>query len=404
MTRRKHEENHSVASLRLWVAIILFAASLLAVMPAQTYDLWKASIAGAELGHIIAIIGIITLLIPFWWRTVPGQLAGGITVVAIGLALSPAIRAYNASRGLEQQLVSAFGRVPPRSSGEWTAMTTPLSFRNMLRLPSHPNVDVKTLIYATRGEAPLELDFYRPLADSAAGKPDSSSRIPVVVTIHGGSWSSGSQKELPQLNYYLAARGYAVAAVGYRLAPANPFPAATQDVNAAIDYLKSHARALGIDSTRIVLVGRSAGGQLALQSAYTKNDPSIKGVAALYAPSDQVWGWEHPSNTRVYDSFAVLRNFMHGEPSEVHDAYIAASPINYIGSHTIPTLLLHGSMDPLVSVRQSERLDSALTLMKRPHLLVEMPWATHGCDYVFYGPCGQTVTFAVERFVASVTK
>jgi acetyl esterase/lipase len=387
----------------LWAAIILFVASLLAVMPAQTYNLWKASIAGAEFGHFIAILGIITLLIPFWWRTVPGQLAGGITVVAIGLALSPTIRAYYASRGLESRLASAFGPATPRSSAEWAAMKSPLSLTSMLRLPPRPKVDVKTLIYTTR-ETPLQLDFYRPAADSASGKSDSSVALPLVITIHGGSWSGGSPKELPQLNYYLAARGYAVAAVGYRLAPASPFPAATEDVNAAIDYLKSHARSLGIDSTKIVLVGRSAGGQLALQSAYTKNDPSIKGVAALYAPSDQIWGWEHPTNTRVYDSFAVLRNFLHGEPSEIRDAYIAASPINYIGSHTIPTLLLHGSMDPLVSVKQSERLDSALSLMKRPHLLVEMPWATHGCDYVFFGPCGQTVTFAIERFVAAVTK
>ncbi len=404
MTRRKDEDNHAIASLRLWAAVILFLASLLAVMPAQTYNLWKASIAGAEFGHFIAIVGILTLLIPFWWRNVPGQLAGGITVVAIGLALSPTVRAYYASRGLETQLGSAFGKVTPRSSSEWAAMTSPLSFRNMLKHPPQPNVDVKTLVYATRDDKPLELDFYRSHVDSAAASTDSAAAMPLVITIHGGSWSSGSQKELPQLNYYLAARGYAVAAVGYRLAPANPFPAATQDVNVAIDYLKSHAKSLGIDSSRIVLVGRSAGGQLALQSAYTKNDPAIKGVAALYAPSDQIWGWEHPTNTRVYDSFAVLRNFLHGEPSEIRDAYIAASPINYIGSHTIPTLLLHGSMDPLVSVKQSERLDSALTLMKRPHLLVEMPWATHGCDYVFYGPCGQTVTFAIERFVASVTK
>jgi acetyl esterase/lipase len=258
---------------------------------------------------------------------------------------------------------------------------------------------LKTLVYATRDTAHLQLDLYRPASASLDSTP-----LPLIVTIHGGSWSGGNNRELPQLNFYLAARGYAVAAVGYRLAPGNPFPAASDDINAAIDYLKAHAKSFGIDSTRIVLVGRSAGGQLALQSAYTKNDANIKGVVGLYAPTDQVWGWEHPTNIRVYDSFSVLRNFLHGEPSEVHDAYVRASPINYIGSHTIPTLLIHGSMDPLVSVRQSERLDSALALMKRPHLLVEMPWATHGCDYVFYGPCGQTATYAIERFAAAVTK
>ncbi len=402
MTARSGQENHAIASLRIWTAIVLFLASILAVMPAQTYNLWKASVAGAEYGHYVAIVGIITLLIPFWWRSVSGQLAGGITVVAVALALSPTVRAYYASRGLQARLDSAFGTVAASSAS--TVPASAISLRHLLKRPPIPKFDLKTLIYAQRDGKRLELDLYRPARDSSTAASDSAAHLPLVITIHGGSWTGGSQKDLPQLNYYLASRGYAVAALSYRFAPNNPFPAATDDVNAAIDYLKVHAAQLGIDSTKIVLVGRSAGGQLALQSAYTKNDRSIRGVAALYAPSDQVWGWEHPSDTRVYDSFAVLRNFLHGEPSEVRAAYIAASPINYIGSHTIPTLLIHGSMDPLVSVKQSERLDSVLSLMKRPHLLVEMPWATHGCDYVFFGPCGQTATFAIERFVASVTK
>lgn len=398
MSPRK-EESHTAATIRLWVAIVLFLASLLAVMPAQTYNLWKASIAGAELGHLVAIVGIVTLLIPFWWRSVIGQLAGGITVVAICIALSPLARAMYASRDLQSRLDSAFGAASPRSRGDALAMTTPLSFAKLMRRPPRQDAEVTTHVYATRGDKPLELDLYRP----SGSKADSAS-LPLVITIHGGSWSSGTNRELPELNVYLAARGYAVAALSYRLAPDHPFPAASEDINAAIDYLKSHAKSLGIDSTRIILVGRSAGGQLALQAAYTKNDNNIRGVVGLYAPTDQIWGWEHPTNTRVYDSFAVLRNFLHGEPSEVRDAYIRASPINYIGSYTIPTLLIHGSMDPLVSVRQSERLDSALALMKRPHLLIEMPWATHGCDYVFYGPCGQTATYAIERFIAAVTR
>jgi acetyl esterase/lipase len=61
-------------------------------------------------------------------------------------------------------------------------------------------------------------------------------------------------------------------------------------------------------------------------------------------------------------------------------------------------------MDPLVSIRQSERLDSALAAAGRPHYLVKMPWATHGCDYVFNGPCGQIATFAIERFLQTVTR
>jgi acetyl esterase/lipase len=175
-------------------------------------------------------------------------------------------------------------------------------------------------------------------------------------------------------------------------------------VNAAIDYLKSNAVRLGLDSTRIVLIGRSAGGQLALQSAYRKEDPAIKGVVSLYGPTDQKWGWDHPTNQRVYKSFVTLRDFLHGDPELAPHAYRESSPLNFIGPHTVPTLLIHGAMDPLVSVKQSQRLDSALTAARRPHLLIEMPWATHGCDYVTVGPCWQLSTYAIERFVAAVTK
>ena len=370
-------------------------------MPAQTYNLWKASIAGAEWGHYVALAGMITLLVPFWWRTMMGQVAGGITVVAIAIALSPTLRAMNAGRGLESRLQAAFGKHLPRSQPGAPAMATPLSLVRMFRNADPAPVSMKSLNYVAREEKPLALDLYtaRDTAASATRGP-----APLVITIHGGSWAGGSSQDLPELNHYLAARGYVVAAIGYRLAPKYPFPAATEDVNAAIDYLKSRAKVFGIDSTRIVLVGRSAGGQLALQSAYTKNDFNIRGVVSLYGPTDQIWGWEHPTNPRVYDSFSALRAFLNGEPSQVAPAYRAASPMNYIGSHTIPTLLIHGTMDPLVSVKQSQRLDSALAIARRPHLLVEMPWATHGCDYVFNGPCGQMATFAIERFVAAVTR
>ena len=400
--RAARDWSHETASLRLWFAVILFLAALLAVMPAQTYNLWKASVAGAEWGHFVAIAAIVTLIIPGWWRTILGQLASGITVVAALLAISPSVRAYMSSRELDAGLRSAFGADSAKAAEQ------PIAFMPLFRQPAISGVTVTTLRYAVRDDKPLELDLYR--KSSAPVSPGDSSRaaaaagLPLVVTLHGGSWVGGDRKDLPDLNYYLASRGYVVAAPSYRFAPAHPFPAASEDVNAAIDYLKERARNLGIDPTRIVLIGRSAGGQLALYSAYTKADPAIKGVAALYAPSDQLWGWQHPTNPHVYDSYASLRTFLNGEPSQVPSAYKAASPINYVGPNTVPTLLIHGVMDPLVSVQQSQRLDSALAAARRPHYFVKLPWATHGCDYVFNGPCGQVSTYAIERFLRAVTR
>ncbi len=250
------------------------------------------------------------------------------------------------------------------------------------------------MTYAQKDGNRLDLDLYRRSGQRA---PE-----PLVVIIHGGSWSGGTRSDLPALNSYLAARGYVVASTSYRFAPMHRYPSQTEDIDDAIDFLKTNANRLGIDSTRIVLVGRSAGGQLALMSAYTKRDAAIRGVVAFYAPTDMNWGWEHPSDPRVYDSFATLRNFLGGSPTENAAIYRAASPLGFAASGAIPTLLIHGSRDELVASRQSARLDSALRHNRTRSLFIEMPWATHGCDYFINGPCGQISTYAIERFLASV--
>ena len=395
MTTYGDRGGSKTASMRLWIAVVLFLASLLIVMPAQTYQLWRASVAASEWGHFIALAAVLLLLIPGWGRTVRGTLSAALAVVTLCLSLSPAVRAHLRGRPLAAQLASVFGPATPPGFLDAPARARPFDPVTLFRAPKSPGVSITTLNYVTRSERPLQLDVYRRSGDSAAK--------PLVITIHGGSWSGGSRSELPELNSYLASRGYVVASVSYRLAPEHPFPAQTEDLNAAIEYLKSHARAISADSSQIVLVGRSAGGQIALQSAYTRRDPAIRGVVSLYGPTDQKWGWDHPSNPRVYDSWAALRSFLHGEPVEVPDAYRESSAINHVDSTAIPTLLIHGVKDPLVSVRQSQRLDSALKAAGRRHLLIELPWATHGCDYVFNGPCGQLSTFAIERFVAAVT-
>jgi acetyl esterase/lipase len=74
-----------------------------------------------------------------------------------------------------------------------------------------------------------------------------------------------------------------------------------------------------------------------------------------------------------------------------------------IGPGTPPTLLVHGRKDEIVWVEQSRRLDARLAEASRPRFLLELPWATHGCDFTLAGPCGQLTTYAVERFLAAVT-
>ncbi len=218
--------------------------------------------------------------------------------------------------------------------------------------------------------------------------------------IHGGAWRTSSKTELPALNRYLAQQHYAVASIDYRLAPDAQSPAAVDDAFQAIAYLKTNAAALHLDPTRLVIIGRSAGGQIALAVAYAGREPAIRGVVGFYSPSDLVRGYEHPSRRWVLDSCKVLEDYLGGTPATKADAYYAASPINFVKAHTPPTLLIHGQLDPLVWPEQSERLAARLQENGRPHFLLSIPWGTHGCDANLSGPSGQLSLYAIDRFLA----
>jgi acetyl esterase/lipase len=380
--------------LRLLVALIAFLASLLTVVRAPTYIAWKLSVAVTEWGHVLALIALLAFL-PGWRKSVTGKISAALAGVAFVLALSPLARAIPIAASLPNELTSAFGNVSPRTMADAPARPKPLVFRDIVTRVKSPPVRIDTATYVVRDGKPYGMALYRPL---------NSSPLPVVIMIHGGSWRAGTRGDLPDLNRYLAARGYAVAAISYRFAPRYPHPAASQDVHAAIEFLKSNAARLGLDPSRIAIIGRSAGGQLALLAAYTENDSGIRGAVGFYTPSDQVFGYEHPTNPRVLNSTMILEDFLAGNPGTAPAAYASSSPINFVGPSTVPTLLVHGTQDELVFAKQSERLDERLAAAHRPHLFLLIPWGVHGCDYNFNGPCGQLSTFAIERFLAAVMR
>src|SRR3569623_348836 len=112
------------------------------------------------------------------------------------------------------------------------------------------------------GYRPLQLDLYLH-ADRRA-----HAARPLVLWVHGGGWNrgdargSGAFADWPAVLAALAARGYVVAAVDYRLSGEARFPAQVQDVKAAIRFLRDKAGAYGIDPKRVYLWGGSAGGDL----------------------------------------------------------------------------------------------------------------------------------------------
>lgn len=373
-------------AVRLVAAALAFAVSLLAVVPAPTHFLWMVSVVATEWGHVLAAL-VVVLLACGTWRGAAGRTTVVLCALAVVLALSPLARALLYARELPAAWAKAFGG----SAGA----AVPVSARTLFAWGG-PAADVTTLTYVERADGPLALDLYRP--------PDRRGPSPAVVVIHGGFWRAGDRGDLPALNAVLAARGYVVAAPTYRLAPAHPFPAARDDVWAVVAFLRARAADLGVDPNRIALLGRSAGGELALVAAYAPGAPPVRGVIAFYAPTDLRWSWDHPRPPALTDTHAVLREYLGGTPDTLPIAYDAASATYLVGLASVPTLLVHGVRDELVSVDESDRLDARLVEHRRPHFYLRMPWATHGCDVNPYGPCGQLSTWAVERFLDTVLR
>ena len=248
----------------------------------------------------------------------------------------------------------------------------------------------------------LALDFYRP-----AGAAGHSPR-PCVVVIHGGSWVSGNRLDdgtTRWLNDWLAGLGYAVASIDYRLSPQFKWPAQRDDLLAAVRFLREHAAALGIDGDRLVLLGRSAGGQMATAAAYAEVIPGVRGIVNIYGPTDFDLTWDAATRPRSLDHRYNLEIFLGGSPETARAAYRSASGAMLVTPRAPPTLILHGGLDINVFPEQAELLDRNLAAAGVPHALVSLPWAGHAFDLVHFDtPGAQIGRYAIVRFLASVTR
>lgn len=370
--------------LRAVAAIVSSTIIFLTFFRPFALPLWFARLFVTEGGFLLAPLALLPLFRPLrrvfgWSAWLPG--------IAAVVAQVPVLQAVQISRTLPARLDAAFGKSE-------LAETMPFSL-GALRLDLSTSAPYQRMVYATRGETALHFDFY---------KPNTAHPAPLVFVIHGGSWQGGDSTQLANLNPFLAARGYAVASVSYRFAPQHQFPAAQDDARDALNYVLQHASELGVDANRVVLLGRSAGAQMALLAAYTLRDPAIRGVVSFYGPTDLPWGYDHPANPAVIDTHGVLEAYLGGSPAQVPATYTAASPIAFVDATSPPTLMIHGGKDEMVFLENSERLAARLAQFNRPRLLVELPWAAHGFDANFAGPSGQISTYAVERFLASVIK
>lgn len=190
----------------------------------------------------------------------------------------------------------------------------------------------RDVVYVEPNGMPLAMDFFRgSLAD----------RLPMIMLLHGGGWCTGNRQVLDGVAQMLADIGYLAVTVSYRLAPAYPFPAACDDVSAAMAWLVEHGMEYGGDPARLGAYGASAGAHLVSWLATMPQCPLACGVA-----------WAGPTDLRrepiTYDYRGYTMAFMGASLPEAPETYAAASPLSRMTAAMPPLLLIHGGADIVV--------------------------------------------------------
>jgi acetyl esterase/lipase len=222
---------------------------------------------------------------------------------------------------------------------------------------------------------------------------------PAVVVVHGGSWRAGDKGEVPHVSAALAASGYTVFDVRYRLAP---FPAGLDDVRCVLATIAADPR---VDPERIAVLGRSAGGQLALLSAYTDR-PSpcgavkVAAVVSIYGPTDLAWAHANPYVPDVVNGTDALEVYLGGTPAAAPDAYRDATPQRLVSSTSPPTLLVHGTAERCVRPDNATKLQAVLEAVGVPNHVLLVPFADHGFDVRRGGVGEQLSRGVILKFLA----
>lgn len=202
-------------------------------------------------------------------------------------------------------------------------------------------------------ERPLHLELLRPA-------PEQGEKLPSLLMVPGGGFREPKVKfRLPWLSP-LAERGVLVAFVEYRGMEAAPLVGMVEDIRDAVRYLHNHGAVYGGDPDKIVLMGASAGGYLALQAAYSL--PQVKGVIDLYGVVDFPTMAPSPDRETELRASVPARLTEETELSAILKKMEENSVLHAVeaGGQLPPTLIAHGTADTIVSPEQSEMLYRAL--------------------------------------------
>lgn len=251
------------------------------------------------------------------------------------------------------------------------------------------------VVYCKVGARSLLLDAFYPKQSYFKNK------LPAVLMIHGGGWHSGNRTMHWPMAQKLAAKGYAVFTVEYRLSTAATYPAAVNDLKSAVKYIRANAAAYRVDGNKIAVWGYSAGGQLAALMGTTNGSPLYKGdgcndnypdAVQAVIDVDGILAFLHPEAVEGDDSKKLSSATKWFGASKINrpDLYQQASALNHVDKNTVPILFINSSLVKEHAGRDDmiKKLDSlhiyheVYAFADAPHTFIMFePWFTPALNY-----------------------
>jgi acetyl esterase/lipase len=200
-----------------------------------------------------------------------------------------------------------------------------------------------------------------------------------VLLIVGGGWRSGDRTHNYAMCIALAKAGYVALSADYRLSPESPYPAAVYDLKAAIRWMRGHAKAYGIDTGKITVLGCSAGGQLAALLGTTNGNIHYEDWAGDTAHSaavqavidiDGTLAFHHPESAEG----TVAAQWLGGTYEQRPEVWAEAAPLEHVDSNTAAFLFINSSIPRFHAGRDDmiRKMDS-LHIYSEVHTLDDTP-------------------------------
>jgi acetyl esterase/lipase len=249
--------------------------------------------------------------------------------------------------------------------------------------------DERGIVWREVGGLELKLDSFVPEGDASASRP-------AVLLLHGGGWAGGSRREMRETGRKLADAGFVAFSADYRLAPHNPYPAALEDAQAAIAWMRAPEQVIkyGIDTTRIGAIGSSAGGQLVGLLSTMGEGPLDTGTrlraavswsgAMLFWPLAKLNGPPLSQSTINWWLDSVVTYLgcnANGLGAECADLAADASPLNHVDPTDTPMLLANGSRE-IVPETEATTMSDALATAGVTQQLVIVKGREHATMYI----------------------